>query len=103
MVSHKGILSLRKPTRASFSRVKGFNKEEVNKYFYLLESLYDKYKYPANLYITGMRQDCLWYKASFFYICLLLNGLDKIPLQIIELSVQQIIETKVLNTELSIN
>lgn len=44
---HKEI-SLRKPTGTSFARAKGFTKENVHKFFDLLESLFSKYHYPAD-------------------------------------------------------
>lgn len=46
---HKKQLSLRKPCGTSFSRTLGFNKENVQKFFKLLEEAYDKHKFPAEM------------------------------------------------------
>lgn len=44
-------LSFRQPTGTSIARLKGFNKEKVNRFFTLLEEAMDKYKYtPNNIY-----------------------------------------------------
>jgi DDE superfamily endonuclease/helix-turn-helix, Psq domain len=39
-------LSIRTPTGTSFSRALGFNKEQVEKFFNLLDQLYEKYEFP---------------------------------------------------------
>ena len=43
----KAVLSLRKPTGTSYARSMGFNKENVGKFFYLLEEAYSEHQYPA--------------------------------------------------------
>lgn len=44
---HKDRLSIRKPCGTSFARALGFNKENLQKFFELLEETYDKHKFPA--------------------------------------------------------
>ncbi|GBP91254.1 hypothetical protein EVAR_64051_1 [Eumeta japonica] len=43
---HKDKLSVRKPTGTSFARAFGFNKDNVNNFFQLLDEIYEKNKYP---------------------------------------------------------
>ncbi|KAL0858570.1 hypothetical protein ABMA27_012420 [Loxostege sticticalis] len=45
---HKDKLSVRKPTGTSFARAFGFNKDNVNNFFQLLDEIYEKNKYPPN-------------------------------------------------------
>ncbi|KAL0809939.1 hypothetical protein ABMA28_010794 [Loxostege sticticalis] len=45
---HKDKLSVRKPTGTSFARAFGFNKDNVNHFFQLLDEIYEKNKYPPN-------------------------------------------------------
>lgn len=48
---HQKKLSLRDPENTSISRAIGFNKQVVGKFFDLLESLYNKYKFsPSDIY-----------------------------------------------------
>ncbi|CAH2013916.1 unnamed protein product [Acanthoscelides obtectus] len=44
---HKEHLSIRKPCGTSFSRALGFNKENVQSFFNMLEEAYEKHKFPA--------------------------------------------------------
>lgn len=41
-------LSIRKPMGTSFARARGFNKEEVDKFFDLVDDVFKKHNYPAN-------------------------------------------------------
>lgn len=41
-------LSVRKPIGTSFARARGFNKEEVDKFFDLLDDVFKKYNFPPN-------------------------------------------------------
>ncbi|XP_025837637.1 uncharacterized protein LOC112906837 [Agrilus planipennis] len=45
---HKDRLSIRKPCGTSYARALGFNKENVKKYFDLLETAYEKHNFTAN-------------------------------------------------------
>ncbi|KAJ4448850.1 hypothetical protein ANN_00241 [Periplaneta americana] len=48
---HSNILSIRRPCGASFARALGFNKENVDKFFQMLEAEYDKFHYtPDRIY-----------------------------------------------------
>ncbi|GBP38960.1 hypothetical protein EVAR_95579_1 [Eumeta japonica] len=50
---HKDKLSVRKPTGTSFARAFGFNKDNVNNFFQLLDEIYEKNKYKNK---TGKAQ-----------------------------------------------
>ncbi|XP_072945514.1 uncharacterized protein [Epargyreus clarus] len=45
---HKDKLSIRRPTGTSFARAFGFNKENVDNFFQLLEGIYEKNNYSAD-------------------------------------------------------
>lgn len=47
MERHKNKISIRKPTGTSIHRAKGFNKQNVNHFFDLLEAAFEKHEYPA--------------------------------------------------------
>ncbi|XP_045456068.1 uncharacterized protein LOC123665882 [Melitaea cinxia] len=49
---HKDKLSIRRPTGTSFARVFGFNKENVDNFFQLLEEIYEKNNYSADRVYT---------------------------------------------------
>lgn len=43
-----GDLTIRKPEHTSLSRIMGFNKVDVSKFYHNLEEVYNKYKFPAS-------------------------------------------------------
>lgn len=45
---HTSELSFRLPTGTSIDRAKGFNQQNVNKFFDILEELYEKYNFPPS-------------------------------------------------------
>ena len=48
---HKNVLFIRRPCGTSFVRVLGFNRENVEKFFQILETEYDKHHYtPDRIY-----------------------------------------------------
>jgi hypothetical protein len=60
MRRHKDILSVRKPTGTSKSRVHGFTKAAVNEFFNLLMEAYEKHKFPASrIYNVDETGKCL--------------------------------------------
>jgi hypothetical protein len=55
---HKNVLSLRRPYGTSFARASGFNKENFDKFFEILDEEYKKNQYPPdrvfNVVETGL-------------------------------------------------
>ncbi|XP_069693143.1 tigger transposable element-derived protein 1-like [Periplaneta americana] len=47
MQRHKDVLAIRKPTGTSHARATGFNREEVHKFFDLLDSLFAQHQFSA--------------------------------------------------------
>lgn len=45
---NKDVLSIRRPTGTSFSRAKGFNKENVATFFNNLDGVYEKFNFPSS-------------------------------------------------------